>query len=196
MEKLFDSIPNLTGPTVSLRKISINDLENIKKMLLCDDIYRYVPPFVPELQCNNDIEYFINTMCQELFNKKIEIILGIYSKYCNNELCGIFELFHYDEVKKQVSIGARLQKEYWNKGISREILALIIDYCFNKTDITTICASSIADNPLGNKSLERMGFSKIEDGILEDWGYSEKVCVNKYNIKKVKTNNHFNHNHY
>ena len=186
MEKLFDSIPNLTGQNVSLRSLSINDLESIKKMLLCDDIYRYVPPFVPELQCNGNIEYFINTMCKELFDKKIEIILGIYSRYCNNGLCGLFELYHYDEVKKQVSIGARLQKEYWNKGISSEILTLIIDYCFNQTDITTICASSIVDNPSGNKSLEKKGFSKIEEGILEDWGYPQKVCVNKYSIKKVK----------
>ena len=187
MGKLFDSLPNLTGKTISLRKLTIASLKDIKQMLLCEDIYRYVPPFVPELQCNGDIEYFINTMCKELFEKKIEIILGIYLNNYNNKLCGLFEFYHYDEEKKQVSIGARLQKEYCNKGISSELLALITDYCFNQTDITTICASSIVDNHSGNRSLEKKGFSKIEEGILEDWGFPQKVYVDKWVLKKTKT---------
>ena len=95
MEKLFDSIPNLISQNVNLENLTIADLESVKQMLLCKDVYRYVPTFVPELQCNGDVEYFINTMCKELFDKRIEIILGVYSKYSNNKFCGLFELYHY-----------------------------------------------------------------------------------------------------
>ena len=187
MERLFDSMPILIGDNIKLSELTINDLEEIKKMLLCKDIYRYVPPFVPELQCNGDIEYLINTMCKELFEKKIEIILGIHLRNIRNEFCGIFELYNYNEEKKKVSIGARLKKEYWNKGISSEFLPLVIGYLFNQTDITTICASNMVDNPASGRSLEKNGFIKISEGVFEDWGFSQDVCVDKWTlIKRLK----------
>lgn len=186
MEKLFDSVPNLSGQNVSLKGLTIVDLENIKQMISCNDIYRYVPPFVPELQCNGDIEYFINTMCKELFAKKIEIILGIYSKYYNDKLCGLFELYHYFSNDMKVSIGYRLAKEFWNKGIATEAISLIVNYLFEQTDITTISASNMVDNPSSGRVLEKNRFSKIGESVLEDWGFSQKVYVDKWILRKTK----------
>ncbi len=189
MENLFNSMPNLTDQTVSIRALTIADLKGIRQMLLCKDTYRYVPPFVPELQCNGDIEYFINTMCKELFEDKTEIVLGIYSKSFHNQLCGLFELFHYIPNEMKVSIGCRLIKEFWNKGIATEVISLIVNYLFNQTDITTICASNMIDNPASGRVLEKNGFSKIEEGILEEWGFKDKVLVDKWILKKVKKSN-------
>lgn len=187
MDKLFDSIPNLTGQNVSLRGLTIADLENVKQMISCDDIYRYVPPFVPELQCKGNIDYFINAICKELFDKKIEIILGIYSKNHGNQLCGLFELYHYIPIDMKVSIGYRLAKEFWNKGITTEAASLIVNYLFEQTDITTISASNMVDNPSSGRVLEKNGFSKIEESILEDWGFSQKVYADKWILKKSRT---------
>ena len=186
MEKLFDSIPNLISQNVNLENLTIADLESVKQMLLCKDVYRYVPTFVPELQCNVDVEYFINTMCKELFDKRIEIILGVYSKYSNNKFCGLFELYHYIPNELKVSIGCRLNKEFWNKRIATEATSLIINYLFNQTDITTISSSNMVNNPASGRILEKNGFSKIEEAILEEWGFSQKVYVDKWILKKVK----------
>ena len=183
MKDLFDTVPVIYNGNICLKKITIDDLEGIKKLILCDDVYRYVPTFVPEKQCNGDMEYFINTMCTELFDKKIEIILGIYYKYV---FCGLFELYHYDLEKKQVSIGYRINKDFWNKGITSESLSLIIDYLFKQTDISTICASNMISNPISGRVLEKNCFSKIKESILEDWGYSNKSLVYKWTLKKVK----------
>ena len=188
MEKLFDSIPSLSGQNVSLRGLTVADVEDIKRMLLCKEVYHYVPPFVSELQCNGDIEYFINFMCKELIDKKIEIILGIYSKYYNDQLCGLFELYHYIPEEMKVSIGYRLYKDFWNKGITTEAISLIVNYLFNQTDITTISASNMIENPISGKVLEKNGFSKIEEGIFEDWGFSQKVYADKWILKKSKKN--------
>ena len=186
MEKLFDSMPNLISPNVSLRELTIKDLESIKAMLRCTGIYRCVPTFVPELQCKGDIEYFINVMCRELFDKKIEMVLGIYSKNHNNQLCGLFELYHYLPIDMKVSIGYRLAKEFWNKGIVTEATSLIINYLFEQTDITTISASNMVDNPSSGRVLEKNRFSKIGDSVLEDWGFSQKVYVDKWILRKTK----------
>lgn len=183
MKDLFETIPVLDNGVICLKKLSIDDLEGIKQMLLSEDVYRYVPTFVPEKQCNGDIEYFINTMCTELFDKKIEVILGIYYKYV---FCGIFELYHYNLEKKQVSIGYRINKDYWNKGITSESLLLIIDYLFKQIDISTISASNMIGNTISGRILEKNGFSKIKGSILEDWGYSNKSLVNKWTLKKAK----------
>ena len=184
MKDLFDTVPVIDNGNICLRKPTNDDLEGIKKMLLCEDVYRYVPTFVPEKQYNDNIDYFINTMCPELFNKKIEIILGIYYKY---NFCGLFELYHYDSGKKQVSIGYRINKDFWNKGITSESLSLIIDYLFKQTDTSTICASNMISNSASGRVLEKKGFSKIKESVLEDWGYSNKNLVDKWILKKVKS---------
>lgn len=186
MEKLFDSMPNLISPNVSLRELTIKDLESIKAMLCCTDIYRCVPTFVPELQCKGDIEYFINVMCRELFDKKIEMVLGIYSKYYSDKLCGIFELYHYIPKEMKVSIGYRLNKEFWNKGICTEATSLIVNYLFNQTEITTISASNMVDNPTSGRILEKNGFSKEAKYVFEDWGFSQNVCVDKWVLKRKR----------
>ncbi len=176
MEKLFDSIPTLNGKKVSLRRLEINDLEELKQMILSTDIYKYVPSFVAELQCNGDMEYFINTKAKELFDNKIEIILGMYC----DKLCGLFEIYHYIPDIHKVSIGGRLLKEYWNKGISSEAISLVVNYLFNQTDITTISASNMINNLSSGRVLEKNSFSKIGESIFEDWGFSEEVCVDKW----------------
>lgn len=189
MEKLFDSIPFLISQNIVLKALTINDLDDIKKMLLCDDVYKYVPTFVPELQCNGNIEFFINTMCKDLFDNKIEIILGIYLRNIHDKLCGLLELYHYDEEEKRVSIGIRLNKEYWNKGISTEAISLIIKYLFNEIDIKTILASNIINNTASGRCLEKNEFIKIEEEIIEDWGYSENVYVDKWILKRKNKRN-------
>ena len=186
MKDLFDIIPVLDNGNICLKKVTISDLESIKDILLCTDVYRYVPAFVPELQCNGNVEYFINTMCKKLFDKKVAIILGIYSKYYNDQLCGLFELYHYISDEMKVSIGYRLNKEFWNKGIATEATSLIINYLFNQTDITTISSSNMVDNPASGRVLEKNGFFRIEEAILEEWGFSQKVYVNKWMLKKTK----------
>ena len=100
--------------------------------------------------------------------------------------CGLFELYHHDSEKMKISIGYRLKKEFWNKGIISESLSLIIDYLFNKTDITTICASNMINNPVSGRVLEKNGFSKIIEVVSEDWGFNDKVLVDKWVLKKVK----------
>ncbi len=183
MKDLFDVIPIIDNGNISLKKMTVNDLEGIKNMLVCENVYRYVPTFIPEKQCNGNIESFINTKCKDLFEKRIEIILGIYYKYM---FCGLFELYHYDKEKRQVSIGYRLNKEFWNKGIISESLSLIIDYLFNQTDITTIYASNMINNLASGRVLEKNGFSKISENVPEEWGFNDKVIVNKWVLKKVK----------
>ena len=46
----------------------------------------------------------------------------------------------------------------------------------------------MVNNPASGRILEKNGFSKIEEAILEEWGFSQKVYVDKWILKKSKKN--------
>ena len=77
-------------------------------------------------------------------------------------------------------------KEFWSKGIATEATSLIINFLFNQTDITMVSSSNMIGNPASGRVLEKNGFSKIEEGILEEWGFSQKVYADKWVLKKLK----------
>ncbi len=183
MGDLFEKMPFLENGNICLKELTIDDLKQIKELLLSEEVYHYVPAFVPEKQCNGNVEYFINKKCKELFEKRIEIILGIYYKY---NFCGLFEFYNYDKEKQKVSIGARLNPDFCNKGFSNEFLPLIADYLFNQTDVTSIYASNIIQNVASKKSLEKNGFCRVSESVSEDWGFGNNVLVDKWVLKKNK----------
>ncbi len=179
MKEVFEEYPIISNNNILLKKVTIDDFDHINELKNNERVYKYVPTFVPEMQ--NNTEFFINNICDELFNNKIEIILGIYYK---KELCGLFEIYHYDKDKNQVTIGFRINKEFWNKGISSKSISLVIDYLFNKTNIKTICASTMVINKSSERCLEKNNFLKYKENILEDWGYDKMVVVNKWILNK------------
>ena len=186
MKELFDSMPVLNSDRISIKKIEEKDLDLLNKMATNKNVYKYVPTFIPEKQNDKDREYFIKTMCNNLFNKKDEIVLGVYLKEPKDKFCGIAELYHYDKDKNQVSIGGRFDEEYWNKGIASEALLMAINYLFKETNITRICASNMVDNPASGRVLEKNGFKIIAENVKEDWGFNKKVIVNKWCLEKEK----------
>jgi RimJ/RimL family protein N-acetyltransferase len=180
MKDLFDSFPFLSNGEITLRKISISDLNDVISMFTCEEVYRYVPTYVPEKLCGGDMEYFISHKCDELFDSKEEIVLGIYYR---GRFCGIYELYHYDASKNKVSVGIRLNKPFWNQQISQACFLLIKEYLFSQTTITTICASCMVENITAHSSLDRNGFSLVTENVLEDWGFEHRVYVDKWILK-------------
>ena len=62
---------------------------------------------------------------------------------------------------------------------------LIVAYLFKNTDIVRICASNIVDNQASGRVLEKSGFHKIAGNVVEDWGYENKVIVDKWCLEKT-----------
>ena len=183
MNKIFDSFPVLSSERISIKKLESKDLKLLKKMESNQNVYRYVPTFVPEKTTNPDD--FINSKCDICFKSKDEIILGVYLKSPKEQFCGIAELYHYKPDKMEISIGGRFDEDYWNKGIATEALSMAIEYLFKNTDIVRICASNIVDNQASGRVLEKSGFRKIAGNVVEDWGYENKVIVDKWCLEKT-----------
>ena len=75
-------------------------------------------------------------------------------------------------------LGYVLNKDYWNKGIMKEAISKVVDYCFNTLKLHFLMASYFNHNIASKKVLENLNFKFYKDIIIET-GYN--------NIKEKST---------
>lgn len=75
-------------------------------------------------------------------------------------------------------LGYVLNKDYWNKGIMKEAISKVVDYCFNTLKLNFLMASYFNHNIASKKVLENLNFKFYKDTIIET-GYN--------NIKEKST---------
>lgn len=75
-------------------------------------------------------------------------------------------------------LGYVLNKDYWNKGIMKEAVSKVVDYCFNTLKLNFLMASYFNHNIASKKVLENLNFQFYKDIIIET-GYN--------NIKEKST---------
>ena len=174
MKKLFSEIPYITGDNIELRKILDSDAKALSELVDDPKVYRYLPTFLFEKKYD-DIDYIIERLYDECF--KESIILGIF---CDNEFCGLAEMYGYRDELHKVSVGYRLIERFWGRGIATEALGMMIRYIFDETDIEIITASTMIENRASARVLEKNGFTLVESGADEDWGYDKPTPADKW----------------
>ena len=75
-------------------------------------------------------------------------------------------------------LGYVLNKDYWNKGIMKEAISKVVDYCFNTLKLNFLMASYFNHNIASKKVLENLNF-KFYKNIIMKTGYN--------NIKEKST---------
>ena len=64
-------------------------------------------------------------------------------------------------------LGYVLNKDYWNKGIMKEAVSKVVDYCFNTLKLNFLMASYFNHNIVSKKVLEKLNFKFYKDIIIE-----------------------------
>ena len=64
-------------------------------------------------------------------------------------------------------LGYVLNKDYWNKGIMKEAISKVVDYCFNTLKLNFLMASYFNHNIASKKVLENLNFKFYKDIIIE-----------------------------
>ena len=75
-------------------------------------------------------------------------------------------------------LGYVLNKDYWNKGIMKEAVSKVVDYCFNTLKLNFLMASYFNYNIASKRVLENLNF-KFYKNIIIETGYN--------NIKEKST---------
>lgn len=174
MKKLFSEIPELTGERVTLKRLTQADAGALRKLTDDDEVYRYLPTFLFEKQYD-DKSYVIERLYDECI--KSSLILGVYIE---GEFCGLAEIYGYRAALRKASVGYRLIRRYWGRGIATETLGLLVKYLLEDTDVETVTASTMAENEASNKVLKKNGFKFAGHTVLENWGYAKPILTDKW----------------
>ena len=178
-EKFFDSIPDLRGDRVLIRRLNINDADQLGSLTQNEEVYRYLPTFLFEKKYD-DPEYVIDHLYNEC--TKESLILGVFIE---NDFCGLIEIYGYRAPILKVSLGYRYLPEFWGQGIATETLKLLADYLLSETKISLITASIMPENSASSRVVEKTGFRRVAKGIPENWGYPLPTITDKW-IKTKK----------
>ncbi|PWJ72260.1 UNVERIFIED_CONTAM: ribosomal-protein-alanine N-acetyltransferase [Murimonas intestini] len=184
MKKLFDAFPYLENDKVIIRKMESNDVAALSEISNNDNVYKYIPPFLYK-KSNKVLETAIKNLGGKDFENKKYIIAGIYLKDNPNRLVGLAEMFDYKKRENKITVGYRLNEDYWNKKIATNVLKLMVEYLVNEVNITTLQAFVMPENVYSSKVLLNNKFVK-EDFTLQEknWGGQEIVTVDVYTYNK------------
>ncbi len=84
-----------------------------------------------------------------------------------------------DEIHK-ISVGYRLLKRCWGRGIATEALGLMIGYLYGETDVEIITASTMVENEASANVLKKNRFSLVSHAVGEDWGRGSATIADKW----------------
>ena len=184
MAKLFDTFPYLQNDRVIIRKMEINDVPALWEISNNDNIYRYIPPFLYKKN-HKFLETAVKNFGGRDFEKKKTIIAGIYLKENPDKLVGLAEMFDYKERENKITIGYRLNEDYWNRKIATTAVSLMVEYLVNEKGIATLQACVMPGNVNSAKVLLHNGFVKAADTVQEkNWGRYAEVTLDVYLYSK------------
>lgn len=185
MKELFEVFPYLENDKVIIRKMETRDVAALSEISNNDNVYKYVPPFLYK-KSNRMLDTAIKNLGGRDFEKKKLIIAGIYLKNNPNRLVGLAEMFDYKKKENKITVGYRLNEDYWNKKIASNALKLMVEYLVNEIGITTLKAFVMPENLYSSKVLLNNGFVKDDFPAQEkNWGGQEIVSVDVYTYRKI-----------
>lgn len=188
MTELYDVFPYLENDKVIIRKMESSDVVALSEISNNDNVYKYISPFLYK-KSNKTLETAIKNLGGRDFEKKKLIIAGIYLKNNPNRLVGLAEMFDYKKRENEITVGYRLNEDYWNKKIASNALKLMVEYLVNEIGITTLKAFVMPENLYSSKILLNNGFVKEDYTSQEkNWGGQEIVSVDVYTYRKMQIN--------
>lgn len=170
--------PKLSDGVITLRKMNSGDAAALMKLTQSEAVYKYLPANLYENKYSDKLRV-INSAEKECDS----LLLGVYENSMPDLLIGIAELYDFNKEEKKVSIGCRLSRDCWGKGIAPRVVALIKDYLKKDGRADVITAHVMVENTASERVLLKSGFEKTASNFLEDWGTGEKVLTNKFVYK-------------
>ncbi len=180
MCKLFETFPLLESDILVIRKMTDDDVDSLSEITNNDNVYRYIPPFLYKKSRGNLLAAIRNLEGRD-FEKGKMIVSGICLRAEPEKVIGLAEIFDYKKRINQVTIGYRINENYWHRGIATETVRLMVDYLSGDMGVRTLKAYVMPENVYSQKALLKNGFIKETDIITgHNWGGIETVSLNVY----------------
>ncbi len=174
MKELFPEPPVLADGTLCLRPLAAADAEDLGKLTRQDAVYRYLPTFLFEKKYER-AEDAIPRMYDE--GLEDSLILGVFR---GEAFCGLAEVYGYRAPIRKASVGYRLLREEWGKGIATASLRMVVRELLTAHGIEIITASTMLENRASAHVLQKNGFTLVNHAVDEDWGFPEPTPADKW----------------
>jgi len=154
MNKNFSPFPILETERLFLRKLSLDDAEEIFTLRSNDEVNKYIDR--PKANDIDEAIAFINKVNIGVANDN-----WLYWVICfkdNPMLIGTICLWNLNEVENKAEVGYELIPKYQGKGIAQEVLSKIIEFGFDVVQLNKIEAYTHKENLSSTKLLEKFNF--------------------------------------
>ena len=174
MKTLIPEIPRIETGRLVLKLLEDRHAEALRELTEDRRVYRYLPTFLFEKRYADPHE-----AVARLYTECLEdsLILGIFE---GDSFCGLAELYGYQAEIHKISIGCRLCRRCWGRGIATQVIAALVRWLYETAGIEIITASSMVENHGSANALRKNGFSLVSSGALEDWGYPGPTVADKW----------------
>ena len=154
MNTKFSPFPKLQTERLILRKLSLDDAEEIFFLRSDENINKYIDR--PRATSINDAYNFINKTNQSVDNN--ELVDWAITIKDDSRLIGSICLWNLNEVENKAEVGYELIPRYQGKGIAKEALSKIIEFGFDNVQLNKIEAYTHKENLSSTKLLEKFNF--------------------------------------
>ena len=168
-------IPELETERLLLRKLTLDDVSDLREWLGLDIVYQYWGRPAGKGEKNPE-QLFIDPRPSVKRKPSHDFIWGIVNKE-DHKVIGIIEVFDVEN-DRLGNVGYRVDPRSWNKGICTEALKRVVDFIFSETTLDRLHVEADIENIASNTVLKKCGFT--HEGCVRNGKMGMRYCT--YNI--------------
>lgn len=165
----------LNTDRLKLRKLNINDIDDIYEWTSDEEVTRYVTWYKHENKA--ETKAFLENLLNK-YNRENTYIFGIELKE-NSKLIGMIDVVSFEE--DTAAIGYSMNRKFWNNGYMSEALGKVKEHLFNE-GIKKIEISAMKENIGSNRVIQKNGFKFLREELREVKKKNIMVNLNIYEI--------------
>ncbi len=182
---MINQKPNkLKTNSYALREICSSDLENVFCGLSNPEITKfYDVHYSSREETQEQMEWYKN-----LKEKGTGIWWGIFGRK-DDSFCGAAGFNDLNRAHRKAEIGFWLLKEYWGKGILKEVMPVLFDYGFSELNLNRIEGFVQGENEKCKRALNKIDFTY--EGTMREYEIKNgmKIDLDIYAVLKKQWDN-------
>ena len=169
IEDVFGDLPKIETERLILRKMNLNDAQDLYEYASDAEVTRYVT--WDTHKSIEDYRNFLKSVIQRYEKKEVSgwgVVLKENKKFIGT--CG-YMWWHIGCARAEM--GYALSRKYWDKGLMTETVKEIIKFGFEKMKLNRIEARCMIGNIASEKVMEKVGMTF--EGIMREQMYAKGV---------------------
>lgn len=181
LELNFNPFPELTTTRFLLRRMNVADTNELFMMRSDPEVLRYINR--EPAQSKKEVEDLIEKINHDI-DANEAIMWGIFFKEDPARLIGNICFWQIRKEDHRAEIGYMLHRDYWRKGIMKEVISVVVDYGFNSMKLHSIEGLVDPENVATIALLESAGFVReayLRENILFNRKFQDTAIYSKLN---------------